>query len=94
MHRAGRSSPGKEKKRCRCGVLNEHGTGVQQVVGANGYGKTKSEPRPSFICRLIDSTLPLVGKLVKYFRNVVVKHISVFHQRWGNGGSFEGFAAD
>ena len=37
---------------------------------------------------------PLVGKLVKYFRNVVVKHISVFHQRWGNGGSFEGFAAD
>ena len=37
---------------------------------------------------------PLVGKLVKYFRNVVVKHISVFHQRWGNGGSFDWFAAD
>ena len=28
------------------------------------------------------------------FRIVMVKHISVFHQRWGNGGSFDWFAAD
>ena len=36
---------------------------------------------------------PLVGRL-ENFRNVAVKRISDFQKRWGNGGSFDWFAAD
>ena len=37
---------------------------------------------------------PLVGKLEIFFATLWSKHISDFHKRWGNGGSFDWFAAD
>ena len=39
-----------------------------------------------FVKELCD---PLVGKLEIFFATLWSKHISVFHQRWGNGGSFD-----
>ena len=42
------SGPGEgrpaKKRRCRCGVLNEHGTSVQQMVGS--HGMVKQNPNP------------------------------------------------
>ena len=38
---AGRAKRARQRKKkiCRCGVLNEHGTGVQQMVGSQGMAK-------------------------------------------------------
>ena len=46
------------------------------------------------LLRLTMTGIPLVGKLEIFFATLWSKHISDFHKRWGNGGSFDWFAAD
>ena len=44
---AGRAKLARQrKKKMRCGVLNEHGTGVQQMVGSHGMAKQNPNPDP------------------------------------------------
>ena len=56
-----------------------------------GFWKRQTSWKPSSARA---SPLPLVWKTRNIFRNVMIKHISDFHKRWGNGGLFDWFAAD